>query len=50
MEGDDSVDVEVTGTHLGLIANSKVYETIARALAGVGTGGTDSSHELSGVA
>jgi hypothetical protein len=34
IEGDESVDVEVTGTHLGIVVNAGVYEAIARALAG----------------
>jgi pimeloyl-ACP methyl ester carboxylesterase len=33
VEGDNGVDVEVTGTHLGLVVNPAVYEAIARALA-----------------
>jgi pimeloyl-ACP methyl ester carboxylesterase len=33
MESDNSVDIEVTGTHLGLVVNPAVYEAIARALA-----------------
>ena len=33
MEGDPSIDVEVAGTHVGLVVNASVYEAIARALA-----------------
>ena len=33
VEDDDTVDVEVTGTHLGLVVNPAVYGAIARALA-----------------
>jgi pimeloyl-ACP methyl ester carboxylesterase len=33
-EGDAGIDVEVTGTHIGLVVNTGVYETIARRLAG----------------
>jgi pimeloyl-ACP methyl ester carboxylesterase len=33
MEDDGRADVEVTGTHLGLVVNPAVYEAIARALA-----------------
>ncbi len=32
IDGDESVDVEVTGTHLGLVVNAGAYEAIARAL------------------
>ena len=32
MEGDDSVDVEVSGTHVGLVVNRSAYEAIAQAL------------------
>jgi len=34
--GDPKVDVEVSGTHLGLIVNSATYECIAKRLAAVG--------------
>ena len=34
IEGEDGVDVEVTGTHVGLVVNAAAYESIARALTG----------------
>jgi hypothetical protein len=34
VEGDESVDIEVAGTHLGLVVNAAVYEAIAHALSG----------------
>lgn len=34
MEGDADVDVEVRGTHLGMVVNAAAYEAIARVLAG----------------
>jgi len=33
IEGDAAVDVEVDGTHVGLVVNARAYEVIARALA-----------------
>jgi pimeloyl-ACP methyl ester carboxylesterase len=36
VDGGDGVDVEVAGTHLGLVVNVAVYEAIARALTGSG--------------
>jgi pimeloyl-ACP methyl ester carboxylesterase len=33
VDGDSGVDVEVAGTHLGLVVNASVYETIARVFA-----------------
>ncbi|HET6614757.1 MAG TPA: alpha/beta fold hydrolase [Dehalococcoidia bacterium] len=34
IEGDAAIDIEVAGTHVGLIVNRHVYEAIGRALAG----------------
>jgi pimeloyl-ACP methyl ester carboxylesterase len=37
IEGDAAVDVEVPGTHVGLVVNARAYEVIAGALASIRT-------------
>lgn len=43
IEGDTDVDVEVEGTHIGLVMNAGAYETIARVLACAASPATQAS-------